>query len=104
MSASDAPRVAVAGVVRRRQGIGEYLARYVVRHGGSVPAFLGSRPESLEDGRAVLAGHGIGARGFTDLASLLAQCPVDALIIASPAATHVAYLDAARDAGLHVLC
>lgn len=98
------PRVAVAGVVRRRQGIGEHLARFVVRHGGSVPAFLGSRPGSLEDGRAVLARHGIASRGFTDLSELLATCPVDALVIASPARTHLPLLRAARDAGLHVLC
>jgi len=96
--------VAVAGVVRRRQGIGEHLARFVVRHGGSVPAFLGSRAESLEEGRTVLARHGIEARGFTDLDALLDACPVDALVVASPAPTHRPLLEAARDAGLHVLC
>jgi hypothetical protein len=100
----SAPRVAIAGVVRRRQGIGEHLARFVVRHGGEVPAFLGSRPTSLEEGRAALTRHGIEARGFTDVGELLAACPVDALIIASPASTHLPYLEAARDAGLHVLC
>jgi len=98
------PRVAVAGVVRRRQGIGEHLARFVPVHGGEVPAFLGSRPASLEEGRNVLAGHGIEAAGFCDLRELHAQAPIDALIIASPVATHAAYLDTALDLGLHVLC
>ena len=98
------PRVAVAGVVRRRQGIGEFLARYVARQGAVVPAFLGTSPESLVEGRAVLAKHGIDAQGFTDLGSLLDACRIDALVIASPAGTHLGYLDAAREAGIHVLC
>ena len=96
-------RVAVAGVVRRRQGIGEHLARFAARD-ADVVAFLGSRAATLDEGRAVLARHGIDARGFTDLAELLRTCPVDALVIASPAGTHLDPLEAARDAGVHVLC
>ena len=84
----SALRVAVAGVVRRRQGIGEHLARFALSHGASVSAFLGSRPESLAEGHEVLSKHGIDARGFCDLGELHAATPVDALVIASPVATH----------------
>ena len=100
----SAPRVAVAGVVRRRQGIGEHLARFVVQSGAELPAFLGSRPESLPDGVATLARHGIESEGFTDLPSLLAKHSLDAIVIASPASTHRPYLEQALEAGLHVLC
>ncbi len=100
----SAPRVAVAGVVRRRQGIGEHLARFLVRHGAEVPAFLCSRRESVAEGRAVLASHGIDAAGHLSLTEALAHGRLDALVIASPAGTHAALLDAALEAGLHVLC
>ena len=100
----SAPRIAVAGVVQRRQGIGQYLARFAREHGGEVLAFLGSRPESLAEGRSVLQGHGIDARGFCDLRELQSGTPVDALIVASPAPTHAPYLEQALELGLHVLC
>jgi predicted dehydrogenase len=99
-----APRVAVVGVVRRRQGFGEYLTRFLVRNGAEVPAFVASRPETIEDGRAVLLRHGVEARGHTSLASVLSEHEIDALVIASPAGTHEPYLRSALDAGLHVLC
>jgi len=96
-------RVAVAGVVRRRQGIGEHLARFVAAHGGDVRAFLGSRPETLAEGHDVLARHGIAAQGYCDLRELQARTPVDALVIAAPVGTHAAYLEQALELGLHVL-
>ncbi len=98
------PRVAVAGVVRRRQGLGEHLAHFLVRHGAEVPAFLASRPETIPEAQSVLARHGIEAAGYVGLDALLAEQPIDALVIASPAATHATLLEGALAAGLHVLC
>jgi len=98
------PRVGVVGVVRRRQGLGEHIARWLLAAGAEVPAFIGSRVETLDEGRAVLAGHGVEARGYTSLAALLRAQPLDALVIASPPATHDQYLTEACEAGLAVLC
>lgn len=97
-------RVGVVGVRRLRQGLGEHFARWLVAAGAEVPAFIGRTPESIGQSTALLARRGIAARGFTSLDALLAAEPVDALVIASPAASHRAWLDAACAARLHVLC
>ncbi len=99
-----APRIGVVGVVRRRQGLGEHIARWLVAAGAEVPAFIGSRQETLDEGRTVLAGHGIQAAGYPSLASLLDDHPLDGLVIAAPPATHDGYLTEACAAGLPVLC
>lgn len=97
-------RVAVAGVRRVRQGLGEHFARWLVAAGAEVPAFLGRTEESNAESARILAARGIAARGFTSLDALLAAAPVDALVIASPAETHAGLLEAALAARLHVLC
>lgn len=99
-----APRVAIVGVRRLRQGLGEHFARWLVAAGAQVPAFIGRTPESVDEGRRLLAARGIDARGFTSLDALLDAEPVDALVIASPAETHREWLERALDARLHVLC
>ena len=104
MSAHRAPRVAIVGVRRVRQGLGQFFAKHLVAHGAVVPAFLASRPGSIDEGRATLRRVGVEARGYTDLDALLAADPVDALVIASPHETHLAWLEAAIGRGLHVLC
>jgi len=98
------PRVAVIGARRGRQGLGEHLARFAARHGAVVAAFLGTSDATVEEARRILAGHGILARGYTRLEHLLDDQVLDALVVASPVATHHACLERALDAGLHVLC
>jgi predicted dehydrogenase len=104
MSLGRAPRVGVVGVRRARTGLGQFLAKHLVAQGGVVPAFVGTRPETIAEGAATLARLGIQARGFTRLEDLLAAEPIDALVIASPHETHFAWLEKALDANLHVLC
>lgn len=104
VSAPTAPRVAIVGVRRLRQGLGVHFARWLVAAGAEVPAFIGRTPESIDEGRRLLLAHGVDARGFTSLDALLAAEPVEALVIASPAETHAEWLQRSLDAGLHVLC
>ncbi len=105
MTALAAPvRVAIVGVRRVRQGLGEFFARHFTRHGAHVVSFVGRSDASVAEGREVLARRGIDARGFTSLRALLRETPVDVLVIASPPETHLEYLHRARDARLHVLC
>jgi hypothetical protein len=104
VSAPTAPRVAIVGVRRLRQGLGEHFARWLVAAGAEVPAFVGRTTESVDEGRRMLLARGIDARGFTSLDELLAAEKVDALVIASPAETHDAWLREALAANLHVLC
>ncbi|MCE9634555.1 MAG: Gfo/Idh/MocA family oxidoreductase, partial [Planctomycetes bacterium] len=98
------PRIAVAGVRRVRQGLGQFFAQWLVAAGAEVPAFLGRTAETIDEARRMLAARGIAAQGFTSLDALLRTVPVDALVIASPAETHAELLEAALAARLHVLC
>ena len=93
------PRIALIGARRVRQGLGPYVARHLVELGAEVPCFLGTRPESIAESERAL-----GARGYTDLHELLAEEKPDALAILSPSETHERYLEAALEAGVHVLC
>jgi len=101
---ADAPRLAVIGARRGRQGLGEHLARFAARHGAAIPAFIGTSDATVREAGRVLASHGIEARGYTDLDALLGAEQIDGLVIASPAATHGRYLESALAEGLHVLC
>jgi predicted dehydrogenase len=98
------PRIAVVGVRRVRTGLGCFLAKHLVAHGAAVPAFLASRRETIDAGRASLAEAGIDAEGFVDLDELLRRHAIDALVIATPHETHLPWLRAAVGRGLHVLC
>lgn len=93
------PRIALIGARRVRQGLGPYVARHLVELGAEVPCFLGTRPESIAESERAL-----GARGYSDLLELIAKERPDALAILSPSETHERYLEAALEAGVHVLC
>jgi predicted dehydrogenase len=75
------------------------VARHLVELGAEVPCFYASRPDALPDTERALS-----ARGYTDLARMLADERLDALAILSPSETHERYLAAALAARLHVLC
>ena len=93
------PRIALIGARRVRQGLGPFVARHLVALGAEVPCFLGTRPETIAESERAL-----GARGYADLAELLAREKPDALAILSPSETHERYLEAALEARVHVLC
>ena len=93
------PRIALIGARRVRQGLGPFVARHLVELGAEVPCFLGTRPETIAESERAL-----GARGYGDLSELIAREAPDALAILSPSETHERYLEAALEAGVHVLC
>ena len=98
-------RVGVVGARRVRGGTGEHLARFLHASGVKVVAVLGTSPASAAEAAAGLAArHGITATPYVDLERLLAEARLDALVVASPDATHRTYLERALEAGLHVLC
>lgn len=98
-------RVGIIGARRRVQGLGPFVARDLVAAGADVPSFLVTSEASAALAREALREHaGIAPRGYTDLETMLGGEPLDALAILSPAETHGRYLEAAAEAGLHVLC
>jgi len=101
----SAPRVALVGARRVRQGLGPFVARDLAAAGVEISVVLGTSAESATSAARELAERfGIRARPHTSLEELLAKEPLDALAILSPAETHERYLRAALDSRLHVLC
>ena len=99
------PRVGLVGARRRRQGLGPFVARDLVRAGACVPCFVTTSAATRDAASGQLAATcGIEARGYTNVDEMLARERLDALAILSPAETHAAYLESALAAGLHVLC
>ena len=93
------------GAGRRRQGLGPFVARDLVAAGAAIPGFVVTSAASRDAvARAWREDLGIQARGHLDLSSLLRAERLDALAILSPAETHERHLEAALEAGLHVLC
>jgi hypothetical protein len=101
----SAPRVALIGARRARQGLGPFVARDLAAAGLEVAAVLGTSPESAAAAARELEQRcAIRARPYLELAKLLASEAPDALAILSPPETHEPFLRAALDARLHVLC
>ena len=95
----------VIGASRRRQGLGPFIVRDLVASGARIPCFLSTSEETARaTGRELEERWGVRANAYLDLGKMLAGESLDALAILSPASTHQEYLDAAREAGLHVLC
>lgn len=99
------PRVGIIGARRSRQGLGPYVARFLKASGVEVACFLATGSGTLQAAREELKQRqGIEARGYLDLEEMIRAETPGALVILSPSETHLAYLDAALGAGLHVLC
>ncbi len=98
-------RVGIVGGRRRRQGLGPFVARFLSQAGAEIGGLVGTRNDTLESAIADLkTRYGIEARGYLSLEALLEAESPTALAILSPAETHQGYLEAALEAGLHVLC
>jgi hypothetical protein len=105
VTAARRPRIGIVGAGRRRQGLGPFVARDLIAAGAEIPGFVVTRAESRDAViRAWSTDLGIAPRGHLELASLLGEERLDALAILSPAETHERHLEAALEAGLHVLC
>ncbi len=87
-------RVGVVGARRARQGVGEHLARFLHTAGAKVVAVAGTSASTAAEAAAALAGHGIAATSHADVGAMVRSEALDALVIASPAATHEACLEA----------
>ncbi len=103
-------RIGLMGPSRSRQGLGPFLARFAESSGGVVAACVGSCLDSSLAGAQTLGGLlGHEIRPYADLEAMIAGevdrgTPLEALIIASPHATHEDALHRAAASGLHVLC
>src|SRR5262245_28789942 len=98
-------RVGIVGASRRRQGIGQHVARHLADLGAEVVAIAGSRRETAQQAAAHLADrYALCVRPHASLAAMLAGEALDAVAICSPDAFHRQHLLEALAAGAHVLC
>jgi Oxidoreductase family, NAD-binding Rossmann fold len=101
----EAPmKVAIIGAGRRRNGIGEYIAKYFSVLGAEVLGVLGTSNQSASAAAESLGRYGIRAKAFTGFPEMVSACRPDAVAIASPASTHGEYIDRCIEQGLHVFC
>lgn len=97
-------RVGVVGARRVHEGTGAYLAGHVHAAGCKVVAVAGTALDSAALAAKDLAHrHGIAATPYASAVAMVEHEALDALVIASPDATHAALLDLALDANLHAL-
>ena len=93
------PRVGLVGARRRRQGLGPFVARDLVRAGACVPCFVTTSAATRDAASGQLAAIcGVETRGYSNVDEMLARERLDALAILSPAETHAAYLESAAAA------
>lgn len=97
-------KIAIIGAGRNKNGIGHYIGKFFQKNGARVTAVLGTTPESARQAAQALYIQGTCPTAYTDCPSLLNNEPVDAVVIASPDATHPEYLYACIEAGVHIFC
>lgn len=104
-SPPSAPRVAIVGARRARQGLGPFMARHLRRAGAEVVAHWGTSAASAEAATRELAEiGGVTSRPFSDAETMLAETRPDALIVLAPSDHHDPWLQLALDRRLHALC
>jgi hypothetical protein len=98
-------RVAIVGARRRRQGIGEFVARSFDEAGASVVAIVGTTVETVDQARSQLAdAYGIDANPYFSIRRLLDFEEIDILALCTPYRFHREQLEAIGPAGVHCLC
>ncbi len=97
-------KVSIIGAGRTRNGIGEYIGKYLHQHGARVTSVLGTTGETTVKASSDLRKYGIEACSFTDFDAMVNAEKPDLAVIASPGPTHYDYLLKCLDRGLHVFC
>ena len=97
-------KASIIGAGRTRNGIGEYIGKYLHRHGASVISVLGTTEETSRQASFALRKYGIEAGPYTDFDAMVNAEKPDLAVIASPGSTHYDYLLKCLDRGLHIFC
>jgi hypothetical protein len=96
--------ISIIGAARKRNGIGQYIAKFFNYHGARVTSVLGTSQETSQDAARTLGKYGIESTPYTDFKRMIDQERPDAVVIASPSMTHYEYLAKSADSGLHIFC
>jgi len=96
--------IAVIGAGRTNNGIGPFIGRFFQKNNADVTAVLGTSQATTRKAAEALEHGGRVPRSYTQIDDLLSNEPLDIAVIASPTATHLTYLTACIEAGLHIFC
>ena len=98
-------KAAIIGAARNINGIGEYIAKYLLVHDVEVSCVLGSTQASSSSAAANLNNkYGMKPKAYTDFSKMMQESPIDCVAIASPSHTHKDYIDKCIGAGIHIFC
>jgi len=98
-------RVAVVGARRRRQGIGEFVARSFQEAGAEVVAIVGTTTETVEEARTHLReAYGIDANPYFSINRMLDFERIDIVALCTPFRFHREQLEVLGPCRIHCLC
>lgn len=100
-----AHRVLIIGARRRKQGLGEFIARYVHEEGVAICGIVGTTKNSVaEAARHLKEQYGIVTPGYADISTAIEQTDPTLVVIASPTNVHRQHLEAVAASGVPCLC
>ncbi len=97
-------RVSIIGARKNRNGIGEYIGKYLCQNGAEVVSVLATTEKTSESACFSLRRYGIESHPYIDFHEMVEKENPDAVVIASPSSTHYEYLVKCVDWGLNVFC
>ena len=98
-------RVLIVGARRRKQGLGEFIAKYFHEQGAEVCGIVGTSSHSVENtARHLQQQYGIATQGYTDLKPAIEQANPTVVVIASPTGMHHPHLVTVAASGISCLC
>jgi predicted dehydrogenase len=96
--------VSIIGAGRKRNGIGQFIAKFFNHRGARVTSVLGTSEETSKEAARALGKYGIESTPYTDFDRMIEQERPDAVVIASPSPTHHDYLAKSVEVGVHIFC
>ena len=98
-------QVGIIGAARRHQGTGPFIARQFAQRGHSIAGIIGTSESSAREAQSSLhQNFAIETKAFTSFDQLANEHQLDIAVIASPAGTHLEYLEKALNRHCHVFC
>ena len=97
-------RVSIIGARKDRNGIGEYIGKYLRQNRAEIISVLGTAEKTSESASLSLRKYGIESHPYIDFYEMVEKENPDAVVIASPSSTHYEYLVKCVDLGLNVFC
>lgn len=97
-------RVSIIGARKNRNGIGEYIGKYLRQNRAEIISVLGTTEKTSESAALSLRKYGIESHPYIDFCEMVEKEKPDTVVIASPSSTHYEYLVKCVDWGLNVFC